>query len=168
MGQDEAKIKRLIKDTVDNWFSDQTKASIGVSYSLKNIDVAINELQEKISIALQVWHMSGEGRFRSILPYYIPGTQGILLFIDMTNPKTLDYLNDWMNTINHVIAEIPCILISTNHQSTKTSQDDINAFNESYAIQAHYSFNHGLETLTEHDLNTVLQKLTKLILKKRK
>ena len=155
-----------------------TKRTTCADYSLKNIDVAINELEEKITIALQLWDMSGleVEKYWVILPYCATGTQGILVFMDMTDPTTLVYLNDWMDALNHamnrdLIAEIPCILISTDHQSTKThkiSQDDINVFNESYAIQAHYSFNHGLETLTEHDLNTILQKLTKKILKKKK
>ena len=87
--------------------------------------------------------MAGENRFRSILPYYIAGTQGLLLAFDSTNPPTLDYLNEWLEVVNLYLTEkIPVILISTKHdlpESNKTSNEAIEAFKEKNDIQGYLS-----------------------------
>ena len=77
----------LVQRFIDKRFNEGTKATIGVDFSLKN--VTLDEEQLGSSVALQIWDMAGENRFRSILPYYIAGTQGLILAFDSTNPPTL-------------------------------------------------------------------------------
>lgn len=150
----------LVQRFIDNRFHADTKATIGVDFSLKNVNLDDPSLGS--SIALQIWDMAGENRFRSILPYYIAGTQGLILAFDPTKPPTLEYLNEWLEVVNLYLTEkTPVLLISTKHdlpESSNTKMEDIENFKDKNGIIDYIKtssldgtgVNEAFRKLTEH------------------
>lgn len=74
----------LVQRYVDGRFHEDTYATIGVGFSLKN--VRLDHTQLGSAITLQIWDMAGEAQFRTLLPNYIKGTQGLMIAFDSTKP----------------------------------------------------------------------------------
>ena len=86
---------------VDNQFASDVKATIGVDFFLKNLDLYLGAgSNSSRRITLQMWDVSGESRFRSILPCYIAGTEGVMLVFDLTEPESLNNLAGWLEIIS--------------------------------------------------------------------
>lgn len=155
----------LVQRFIDKRFNEGTKATIGVDFSLKN--VTLDEEQLGSSVALQIWDMAGENRFRSILPYYIAGTQGLILAFDSTNPPTLTYLNEWLEVVDLYLTEkIPVILISTKHDlpgSNNTAEEDIESFKKQNGISYYIKTSSKEGT----GVDSAFEKLTQLIAKEK-
>ena len=98
---------------VDGKFITDTRSTIGVDFSLKHMSIDVDEENSKVvPVALQIWDVAGEQKFRQILPYYIQGTKGLVLVFD--NNSTLGSLHEWLKMIGeHLDAiNIPKVLIS--------------------------------------------------------
>ena len=148
---------------VDGRFVSNTKSTIGVDFSLKNVNLDLDSSKSEVQVALQIWDVAGESRFRSILPYYIAGTQGLILAFDGTNPATLDRLNEWLEVIGLYLSEkIPMILISTkNDLDTKINQDAVKLFMNNQGVSDYYA----TSSLSGENINTAFRSLTQLIAK---
>ena len=73
----------LIRRYIANKFLTGVRGTIGVDFFLKNMKAEdIVGLDKDEELQVQIWDMSGEDRFREILPLYTPGTQGVLLCFD--------------------------------------------------------------------------------------
>ncbi|OLS22848.1 MAG: Transforming protein p29 precursor [Candidatus Heimdallarchaeota archaeon LC_3] len=147
---------------VDGRFVSNTKSTIGVDFSLKNVNIDVDS-QKEAQIALQIWDVAGESRFRSILPYYIAGTQGLILAFDGSAPPTLDRLNEWLEVIGLYLSEkIPMILISTkNDLSPNINHDAIKSFMGKHDIINYFA----TSSLSGENINTAFRSLTELIAK---
>ena len=130
---------------------------------MKNVNLQYPNLES--SIALQIWDMEGENRFRSILHYYIAGTQGLILAFAADKRDTLGYLNEWLEVVNLYLTEkIPIILISTKSDLAHGgSKDEIESFMKQNNIQ------HFIETsaLNGQNVNEAFKLLTELIAKEK-
>jgi small GTP-binding protein len=99
---------------VDRRFVSDTRSTIGVDFSLKHLKINLDESDKYfVPVALQIWDVAGEQKFREILPYYIQGTRGLILVFD--NHESLESLNEWIRIINtHLnVNLIPKVIIST-------------------------------------------------------
>ncbi len=153
----------LVQRFVDGRFIADTKATIGVDFSLKNVNLQYPNLES--SIALQIWDMAGENRFRSILPYYIAGTQGLILAFSADKRDTLGYLNEWLEVVNLYLTEkIPIILISTkNDLAQGGSKEDIDEFMKQNNISNYVE----TSALNGQNVNEAFRLLTELIAKEK-
>ena len=86
-----------IQHFIDKKFVSIQHPTIGVDFSLKSISL-IHDMTLSIpqSVILQLWDIAGEKKFRTIMPYYLTGTQGIILVCDCTNPLTLVLLDEFL------------------------------------------------------------------------
>ena len=149
---------------VDGRFVTNTKSTIGVDFSLKNVNISLDS-QKEAQIALQIWDVAGESRFRSILPYYIAGTQGLILAFDGTVGSTLERLNEWLEVIGLYLSEkIPMILISTkNDLNPSINHDAVKLFMNKHEIIDYYP----TSSLSGENINTAFRSLTELIARSR-
>lgn len=151
----------LIHRFIDGRFDAGTKATLGVDFSLKK--VTISNPKHKYLIDLHLWDIAGEDRFKEILPYYLSGTNGIMLVFDITNPLSLNVLNLWIKVVkNHLTEDIPIILISSKHDLTsEISMDDIQIFMQTHSIHTYLP----ACSLDGYGVTIAFQKLAKLIIK---
>jgi GTPase SAR1 family protein len=62
-------------------------------------------LVDEYKIKLQIWDISGEGRFRSFLPTYISHARGGLFVYDVTEKTSLTNIDFWLDIVKKDLTE---------------------------------------------------------------
>ncbi|MFW9996869.1 MAG: Rab family GTPase [Candidatus Odinarchaeota archaeon] len=102
----------LIRNYADRCFGVDTK-SRGIEFSLKNICIKDTSGADVV-LALQIWDLAGEKKFRTIVPYYIAGSSAVLYVFNTTKPETLIELQEWVDMIKtYLSVDTPSALVST-------------------------------------------------------
>ena len=97
------------------------RSTIGVDFCTHTIDMD-NEL-----IKFHIWDLSGNERFRTLIRVYVEKIVGVLIFIDLNNPETLDNIDEWTNMIKNTSHKVNIILVGNkNDLEIKISRDKIN------------------------------------------
>lgn len=131
----------LIQRYIADEFIVGIRNTIGVDFFLKQITgVQFEGLEEDDHLDLQIWDISGESRFREILPLYSAGTHGVILcFNDVSSFEKLELWEDLLQNI--IPPPIPRILLRT-----KADLDEeiparyiIDDFIDKYKIVGYYS-----------------------------
>ena len=100
----------LVRRYVDGVFSPSKKATIGIDYFVKNVVLTVNG--KDFQIALQVWDLAGEEKYRTFLPSYIPGTNGFFYVYSEDIHDSLSYLDAFNTELASLMKEkIPILLI---------------------------------------------------------
>ncbi|TFG04096.1 MAG: GTP-binding protein, partial [Promethearchaeota archaeon] len=107
LGDASAEKSALTKRYCYNIFNPSEKLTIGVDFHVKLV-----EFQNK-RIKLQIWDVGGEERFRFLLPSYCLGANAAFLLYDITRPKSLDNIREWVNILRQKGGKIPIMLIGT-------------------------------------------------------
>ena len=83
----------LVKRFIQNTFSSNTLATVGVEFFSNNY--YINDKLFKI----EMWDTAGQERYKSITSAYYKGAMGALLVYDVTNQITFNNIERWYNEI---------------------------------------------------------------------
>jgi small GTP-binding protein len=112
----------LVHRYVEGQFKERYKATIGVDIFSKTIG----------STELQIWDLSGQEHFVSVRSKFYSKSDGALLVFDLTNQKSFDNLNSWVEeTKQGVGAEIPMVILGNKSDLTDLiiiNDDDIKSF----------------------------------------
>mmetsp|Transcript_33792 Transcript_33792/g.38419 ORF Transcript_33792/g.38419 Transcript_33792/m.38419 type:complete len:238 (+) Transcript_33792:1-714(+) len=84
-------INRFMYDTFDANY----QATIGIDFLSKSM-----YLDEK-TIKLQLWDTAGQERFRSLIPSYIRDSSLAVIVYDITNRKSFESVNKWVEDIRN-------------------------------------------------------------------
>ena len=91
---DDTKAKRtLTNEYMINLFSSSQVDTLGVDFEVKSL------LVDNFKIKLQVWDISGERRFRELLPNYISHARGGLFVYDVTEKSSLTNIDSWISLV---------------------------------------------------------------------
>jgi small GTP-binding protein len=97
----------LIKRYVDDSFPIDYKATIGVDYKIKCLNI-----NESEAVKLSIWDTAGQERYRSIARSYLNNAQGIILTFDICDRNSFNEIsNFWINFAGTYAKESNCILI---------------------------------------------------------
>ena len=96
-------------------FTAEYEASIGVDFFSKTV-----KYKGKI-IKLQIWDSAGQEKFRSLIPNYIRGSSLVFIVYDISNRKSFENLNQWINFVNNI--ENSNIVIIGNKNDLKDSRE---------------------------------------------
>lgn len=80
----------ILSRYMTNEFNPAYRATVGVEFQVKNLRLDNNK------VSLKIWDTCGEERYKSITRQYYRNTNGALLVFDLTNPKSLERMNDWL------------------------------------------------------------------------
>ncbi|KAJ3450045.1 ras and ef-hand domain-containing protein [Anaeramoeba flamelloides] len=80
-------------------FDPETQSTVGVDFLSKTIHI------ENQSIRLQLWDTAGQERFRCLLPSYIRNSSLAVLVFDVTNQKSFENLDFWLQTVKEIRGE---------------------------------------------------------------
>lgn len=83
-------ITRFMYDT----FEEQYSATIGIDFLSKTM-----YLEDNKTIRLQLWDTAGQERFRSLIPSYIRDSNVAVVCYDITNKKSFDNLDKWIQEV---------------------------------------------------------------------
>ncbi|MFW9831927.1 MAG: Rab family GTPase [Candidatus Thorarchaeota archaeon] len=95
----------LILKYVENRFEREYKASIGVDFAYKII-----ELEEKVA-RLIIWDIASQERFAPYRTSFYKQTDGAMLVFDLTRPDTLEAIEEWIREIHQDAGEVKVLLI---------------------------------------------------------
>ena len=133
--------------------------TIGVDFYLKNVDIKV---EDNTFVAIQIWDMSASKNFEPALPYYLGGTQGIILVFSGENYDTLDDLEHSLEVIENNGRKMPTILISMKNDKYDAPTTDvrIQSFLERYNIKYYVK----TSAVADQNIDKAFNLITKLIL----
>lgn len=92
----------------DDKFDETYNPTVGVDYKIRTI-----KLGQKV-YKLQIWDLSGQERFRSIISSYYRGANGIIVVYDVTNYDSFYDLRNWLDEINKHMSSDTVVMIAGN------------------------------------------------------
>jgi len=95
----------LVYRYIENKFRESYKATLGVNLLKKDMEVDGN------SVSAQIWDLGGQDSFKSLRKLYLEGANGALVMFDLTERKTFDKLNEWVESFKEARGEQPIVLI---------------------------------------------------------
>ena len=98
----------IIKRYIENKFEElSTKATIVAEFKAKKINI-----DPFTEAELQIWDTAGQEMYRSMTKNYLHDSNGILIVFDLTNEKSFEDLDSWIEDINNTVDEkVPKIII---------------------------------------------------------
>lgn len=108
-------------------FVEQHIATLGADFSVRILDL------DDQQIKLQIWDLAGQQKFARVRSAYYKGTSGAMLIYDMTVPKTLESLANWIEDLieNSGRGKVPIILLGNKSDLTDqiiVTEEDAKAF----------------------------------------
>lgn len=100
----------LLRRYLDEEFTDTYLSTVGVDFRVKTLYLP----EEQKQLKFQIWDCAGQERFRSITNSYYRGAQAILLVYDITNEKSFQQLELWLEEIRRYLSTLPPIFIVGN------------------------------------------------------
>ena len=120
----------LLHRYVEGRFSAETKMTIGVEFFLKETMIDTKQC------TLQLWDFGGQERFRFLLKNYAKGAKGAILMFDLTRPKTLDTIDEWIDICRTEQPQIPILLLGS-----KADLAEMVILNEDFILELRKKYN---------------------------
>ncbi len=87
--------------------------TIGIDFRIKQI--FLNQKQ----IKLKIWDTAGQERFQTLTKSYYKSANGIILVYDITDKKSFDRIEHWLNEIKiYTLTKVPIVLIGNKCDKT--------------------------------------------------
>ena len=84
----------LLRQYVDEEFSQNHQATIGVEYKQKTLKTDSGQVR------VQIWDTAGTTRYNTLTPNYYRNVDGILLVFDITAKPSFEMVSYWIKEIN--------------------------------------------------------------------
>jgi len=154
-------ISTLVNNYTYNMFPDSYLDTVGVDFYLK--EFSFNES----GCIIQIWTHSNEVRFKALRSASLAGTNGIIIIYDLTDPISLQVIDEWSPLIRARDINIPIMILGNKldlETHRKVSQDEIEQLLKKYNIQLSYeisalkgfnvdfAFNELLLSILENDI----------------
>ena len=106
-------------------FSENILSTVGIN----KVDTKF-KLNDGKEIKLIIWDTAGQERFHSIAISSVKNSQGIILVYDITNRKSFEDLNMWINDINNATDKASIILFGNkcDLQNREVSKEEAEKF----------------------------------------
>ncbi|QLE54096.1 Rab family GTPase [Nostoc sp. TCL26-01] len=90
----------LIRQFVECQFSDEYLSTVGVKISQKSINLTQQKLgiDDSLKLQLIIWDIEGSNKFKAVAQNYFQGSKGAVIVGDVTQPETLNHLQEHMQT----------------------------------------------------------------------
>ena len=95
----------LIRKYLKSPFRSDHMKTLGIE--IRKVDMELNEIR----ISLRLAFLGKSEIFRSLYPPYCQGSNGAIIMYDITNPRTLDKIPEWIHMIREVAEDIPILLV---------------------------------------------------------
>jgi len=144
-------------------FSPMFITTIGIDYKLKVVDVPGHG-----ETKLQIWDTAGQERFRTLTASYFQGAHGIIMVYDVSDRKSFESVNTWMNMIEQQAdSDIAKILVGNKCDLSEpaVSKEEGQKLADNFAIPFHLTSaktNAGVDETFLSIAQLVLSKPTKV------
>lgn len=113
-------------------FNLEYEASIGVDFFSKTI-----KYKGRI-IKLQIWDSAGQEKFRSLIPNYIRGSSLVFIVYDISNRKSFNNLQSWIDFVNNI--ENSNIVIIGNKIDLENNREVTTEEGQKFCNEKNYDF----------------------------
>ncbi|EYC14732.1 hypothetical protein Y032_0039g126 [Ancylostoma ceylanicum] len=101
----------IIRRFVHNVFTANYKATIGVDFALKRIDV-----DDEVQVYLQLWDISGQDRYGVMNRVYYKDAHGAVVVMDVSRERTKEGACRWKNDLDQKVlladgSQVPAVLV---------------------------------------------------------
>ncbi len=101
----------LVRAFVEKKFTEDYIPSIGVNLYVK--EVLLEHQDKKLKVTLTMWDIAGQKMFKSMLPAYHQGANGVFFVADLTRPDSFASLENWHKDLSkNISAHLPTILLA--------------------------------------------------------
>ncbi len=108
----------FINKFTSNQFLKVSDTGLGVAFYKGSIKLDTNKGQQECII--WIWDLKEREGYKNLHSRYLKGTNGIMLFFDLTNRQSFNKLLNWIETItNEIDSEIPILLVGNREKSGK-------------------------------------------------
>ena len=104
---------------ITNEFNEGHTSTITANYKVKKVNV-----NKDTSAKLNIWDTCGNERFRAITTQYYKDAQGIILVYDISNRKSFDMIDSWIDDIKN-IAPANTVVILTGNKSDLSDKREV-------------------------------------------
>ena len=128
----------LVRRFVMNMFDEQYVTTIGTRVSKKEVHVSMPDAARSVQVDLMIWDIMGEKGFRELLKdAYFYGANGILAVADVTRRRTLDDLDDWIDSVEQIVGKVPIIIVvnKTDLSNAQFRERDVAQFAKAYGSE---------------------------------
>ena len=128
-------------------FNNEYEASIGVDFFSKTIKY------KGKTIKLQIWDSAGQEKFRSLIPNYIRGSSLVFIVYDITNRKSFENLQSWIDFVNNI--ENSNIVILANKIDLENQRQVQTEDGQKFCTEKNYDF-FEVSAKEDNNLNNML------------
>ncbi|NVM19333.1 MAG: GTP-binding protein [Candidatus Lokiarchaeota archaeon] len=145
-----------------NLFTSSQADTLGVDFEVKSLSV------NGFKVKLQIWDISGDRRFRDLLPTYISHARGGLFVYDVSEKSSLTNINFWLSLIKNVLKKdeiFPIVAVGVKPVSINQRQITLE---ESKVLADLYNLDDILECCTKSGSNIeeMFETLSKIIIER--
>jgi small GTP-binding protein len=87
----------IIKRYQENQFSRDTQTTIGVDFTIKEIDASPPE--QPSNLKMQIWDTAGQEKFAPIIRLYFRNSYAMVIVFDLTNPFSFEHIINWIRSV---------------------------------------------------------------------
>ncbi len=140
-----------------NLFNPSESLVIGVEFHVKNVEVKGKKIK------IQIWDIAGEERFDFLMPTYCLGASAVLIIYDITNSKTVDKMESWIEIVRQKAGNIPIVLIGNKsdlEEYREILKEDGLKLTQEYNLSGFSE----ISTKTGENIENIFEDLSELIL----
>merc|ERR1711991_886219 len=151
-----------IKRYVDDVFSNRYKATIGVDFALKMVEVDSNTL-----VRIQLWDIAGQERFGSMTRVYYRDADAAVVMFDLTAQRTFDAIAKWKADVDDKVLlasgePVPCLLLGNKSDLPGRAVADADV--EAFCRQAGFMGYHAVSAKTAEHVDDAMMHLLRYML----
>jgi len=139
----------IIQRYVNNQFSTKYRATIGVDFALKVIN-----MDPTTNVRLQLWDIAGQERFGHMTRVYYKEAVGAVVVYDITRPNTFEAVKKWKQDLDDNLSTerpLPVILLANKCDLLETRPD--NHVSKMDGFIKEFGFISWYETSAKEDIN---------------
>lgn len=151
----------LLTQYVEDEFHDVFISTIGIDFRNKTLEVAGK------TVKLRIWDTAGQERFLTLTSKFYRGSQGILMVYDMTDRRTFENIDKWMQQIKENTGDTdPSIVLVANKNDLQDTREVSKS--EGSRLARRYKIPYfETSARTDNGVTTAFEALARDVVKKR-
>ncbi len=102
----------LIRKFVYDEFSDKYITTLGTKITKREMVIPNPMGDGDIAVDMAIWDIMGQHGFRALLQEaYFFGVDGIIAVCDLTRPRTLEGVEDWLERTHEIAGDVPIVTV---------------------------------------------------------
>ena len=98
----------LFKKITTGIFLGKNVSTVGIDRKTLQFEYEFDEKEKKVtrSVIINLTDTAGQERYKSITKSYYKGCNGVILLYDITDRKSFEHLEDWINSIKNSVGNL--------------------------------------------------------------